>query len=109
MQLCLSPMRVAKATDRLMGDGKPADILIRDVEYSYKEPTAAYEIIGDSIEHKASEAILAYWGHDFIRKMNEGMFAAGIEKSAKENDLSKKAEYEKKLKTVLQERENEKK
>lgn len=108
MQLLSLTHESSKGYRPLMGDGKPADILIRDVEYSYKEPTAAYEIIGDSIEHKASEAILAYWGHDFIRKMNEGMFAAGIEKSAKENDLSKKAEYEKKLKTVLQERENEK-
>lgn len=92
----------------LMGNGKPINILIRDVEYSYKAPAAAYEIIGDSIEHKASEAILAYWGHDFIRKMSEGMLVTGIEKSAKENDLSKKAEYEEKLKVLLQERENEK-
>lgn len=108
MQLLSLTHEGSKGFRPLMGDGKPANILIRDMEYSYKKPAAAYEIIGDSIEHKASEAILAYWGHDFIRKMSEGMFAAGIEKSVKENNLSKKAECEEKLKAVLQERENEK-
>lgn len=108
MQLLSVTHEGSKGYRALMGDGKPANILIRDVEYSYKAPAAAYEIIGDSIEHKASEAILAYWGHDFIRKMSEGMFVTGIEKSAKENDLSKKAECEEKLKAVLLERENEK-
>jgi peroxiredoxin len=108
MQLLSLTHEGSKGFRPLMGDGKPANILIRDTEYSYKKPAAAYEIIGNSIEHKASEAILAYWGHDFIRKMSEGMFAAGIEKSAKENNLSKKAECEEKLKAVLQERENEK-
>ena len=109
MQLLSITHEGSKGYRTLMGDGNPVSILIKDVAYSYKSPSAAYEIIGDSIEHKAAEAILAYWGNDFIRKMREGICLAGMEKAIQENDPTKKTEYEEKRKAILQERDNEKK
>lgn len=104
MQLLSITHEGSKGYRTLMGDGNPVSILIKDVAYSYKSPSAAYEIIGDSIEHKAAEAILAYWGNDFIRKMREGICLAGMEKAIQENDPTKKTEYEEKRKAILQEK-----
>lgn len=108
MQLLSLTHEGGKGYLALMGDGKPVNIDIKDVKYSYKAPSAAYQITGDSIEHKAAGAILAYWGNDFIRKMSEGMLSAKVERSIQENNQSQKAEYEGKLNALLQERENEK-
>ena len=71
MQLLSLTHEGGKGYQALMGDGKPVNVHIKEVKYSYKAPSAAYEIIGDSIEHKAAGAILTYWGNDFIRKMSE--------------------------------------
>ena len=108
MQLLSLTHEGGKGYLALMGDGKPVNIDIKDVKYSYKTPSAAYQITGDSIEHKAAGAILAYWGNDFIRKMSEGMLSAKVERSVQENNQSQKTEYEEKLNALLQERENEK-
>ncbi len=108
MQLLSLTHEGSKGYQALMGDGNPVNVHIKEVKYSYKAPSAAYEIIGDSIEHKAAGAILTYWGNDFIRKMSEGMYSTGIERSIQENNLSKKAECEESLKAVIQERDNEK-
>lgn len=108
MQLLSLTHEGGKGYLALMGDGKPVSINIKDVKYSYKTPSAAYQITGDSIEHKAAGAILAYWGNDFIRKMSEGMLSAKVERSVQENNQSQKTEYEEKLNALLQERENEK-
>lgn len=108
MQLLSLTHEGGKGYLALMGDGKPVNIDIKDVKYSYKTPSAAYQITGDSIEHKAAGAILAYWGNDFIRKMSEGMLSAKVERSIQENNQSQKTEYEEKLNALLQERENEK-
>ena len=103
MQLLSITHEGSKGYCPLMGNGKPVVVRIKDIEYSHKDPTAAFEIEGDPTEHKAADFILTYWGRDFIRKISEGMIISSIEKSVEENNPAKKAEYEEKLKALQQE------
>lgn len=109
MQLLSLSHEGSKGYLMLMGDGIPVNVLIKNVKYSYKTPSAAFEIKGDTIEHKAAAAITKFFGDEFIRKISEGMATGGLNQAIEKNDPVQKAENEEKLRALQQEREDQKK
>lgn len=77
----------------LMGDGKPVTVDIADIDYDYHFPTAAYVIKGDTLEHKAANAILEYWKNDFLRKMSGGMTETALKRAIANHNAEDSTKY----------------
>lgn len=107
-QLLSLTLEGSKGFRPLMGDGRPATVNIKNVEYSYKHPHAAFTITGDTLEHTAAAAILTFWGNDFIRKISMGGLEGEIEQAKTQGDLPKEQTKQRKLQETLATREKEK-
>lgn len=92
----------------LMGDGRPVTVDIKDIEYSYKHPDAAFTIIGDTLEHAAAAYILDFWGNDFIRKISMGGLEGELKKAKAGGNLEGEQAAKKKLQEGIDTREKEK-
>ena len=92
----------------LMGDGRPATVNIKEVEYSYKHPDAAFTIASDTMEHAAAANILTFWGNDFIRKISMGGLEGEIERAKTCGDSEKEQTGKIKLQKSIDIRNKEK-
>lgn len=108
MQLLSVTLEGEKGYRSIMGDGKPLFLNIKDVKYSYKSPSAAFEIKGEVMEHDAAKSILDFWSADFIRKISMGVTEGGIRRAEKNNDPVEKEKKETELKKLEDERERQK-
>ncbi len=53
-------------------DGTPVKLEIKDVEYSYKDPSAAFVLEKETREHAAAQDMVRFWGDDYVRNFSLG-------------------------------------
>lgn len=62
-------------------DGNPIRLKIKNIEYSYKEPSAPYVLENDTRDQLATRDMVKFWGDDYLRNFSLGGLSISLKRA----------------------------